>query len=155
MFIGSIYIKRKTSQLSLAQKHRNFSTLVCPKTGLKAKDNEQPKAYVINGKEIANKIKKLLKNEIIHLKDHFQPSLSPAPKLGYVLVGNRPDSELYVKMKKRACKTIGIDTTGKTFHEKTSQEEIADYVSQLNEDPSVDGILVQLPLPDHIDSTTI
>jgi len=104
---------------------------------------------------IASKIKTLLTKEVMHLKETFTPQISSTPKLGYILVGNRPDSELYVKMKKKSCQQVGIETIGKRFDESVSQEELSDYVAQLNEDETVDGILVQLPLPDRIDSSAI
>jgi methylenetetrahydrofolate dehydrogenase (NADP+) / methenyltetrahydrofolate cyclohydrolase len=89
------------------------------------------------------------------LSNKYNPQISPTPKLGYVLVGSRPDSELYVKMKRKTCKSIGIDTVGKQFDESVSQEELTEYINKLNEDQNIDGILVQLPLPNHIDSTAI
>lgn len=75
--------------------------MTCPKTGMKADPNNDSKAIIINGREISNKIMSMLKKEISHLSENFCPLVSKAPKLGYVLVGHRPDSELYVKMKKK------------------------------------------------------
>lgn len=76
-----------------------YSTITCPQTGFKGPENCQSIAHVINGKMLAKKIKNLLKKEVNYLQTHHTPQIGPSPKLGYVLVGNRPDSELYVKMK--------------------------------------------------------
>ena len=97
----------------------------------------------------------MLKREVQHLSTTFTPSQTAKPKLGYVLVGHRPDSELYVKMKKKTCKQIGISTVGRNFPETATQDEVQSYVGELNEDPSVNGILVQLPLPDTMDSNAV
>jgi 5,10-methylene-tetrahydrofolate dehydrogenase/methenyl tetrahydrofolate cyclohydrolase len=126
-----------------------------PKTGFGASVNVDSRAFIIDGKSVASKIKTLLTKEIKYLNETFRPQKSPTPKLGYILVGNRPDSELYVKMKKKSCQKIGIETIGKNFDESVSQEELYDYVKELNQDETVDGILVQLPLPDRIDSRTV
>ncbi|CAI2373029.1 unnamed protein product [Moneuplotes crassus] len=142
-------------RLSLCQSTMNFSTLTCPHTGFTADVSKATNAQIINGLEISKKIKSLLRSEIKYLRNTFSPSHSARPKLGYVIVGDKPDSHLYVRMKKRTCRQIGIDTVGKKFHESTPQCEIEDYVKDLNSDPSVNGILVQLPLPDKYDSTRI
>lgn len=62
---------------------------------------------------------------------------------------------MYVKMKSRSCNEIGIDTVGKTFDENVDQQEVVDYVNMLNQDTSIDGILVQLPLPERLDANAI
>lgn len=73
-----------------------------PKTGLISENNSASKANIIDGSQIAAKINKLLKMDIEYFKENYEPLISDEPKLGYVLVGNRPDSELYVKMKQKA-----------------------------------------------------
>jgi len=70
-------------------------------------------------------------------------------------VGNRDDSALYVKMKKKACEEIGIELEGRELPESVSQEEIETAVEELNADPKISGILVQLPLPKGIDENTV
>jgi len=67
-----------------------------------------------------------------------------------ILVGSRPDSLAYVRMKKKACKEVGIDSFGYDYPETVTQQELIDKVNELNADPKVHGILVQLPLPNHI-----
>jgi 5,10-methylene-tetrahydrofolate dehydrogenase/methenyl tetrahydrofolate cyclohydrolase len=77
------------------------------------------------------------------------------PGLAVVLVGSRPDSATYVRMKKRACAEAGIDDIGRDLPESASQQDVIDAVRALNADPRVDGILVQLPLPAHIDEAAV
>mmetsp|Transcript_3966 Transcript_3966/g.3736 ORF Transcript_3966/g.3736 Transcript_3966/m.3736 type:complete len:82 (+) Transcript_3966:15-260(+) len=79
----------------------NFSTLTCPHTGFTADVSKATNAQIINGLEISKKIKSLLRSEIKYLRNTFIPSHSARPKLGYVIVGDKPDSHLYVRMKKR------------------------------------------------------
>lgn len=139
----------------MSRNFKKFSTKVCPKTGFRADVDSASNARIINGREISQNIKSLLKREVKYLQSNYSPSTSFAPKLGYVLVGNKPDSELYVRMKKRVCRNIGIETVGKQFKESATQEEVESYVQKLNEDPSVSGILVQLPLPEKLNSNKI
>ena len=71
--------------------------------------------------------------------------------LGYLLVGGNTDSEMYVKFKKKACDQLGIEYEGYHLSEKATQEEINNCVIQMSKNWKVSGILVQLPLPNHID----
>jgi methylenetetrahydrofolate dehydrogenase (NADP+)/methenyltetrahydrofolate cyclohydrolase len=75
--------------------------------------------------------------------------------LAVVLVGNDPASEIYVKNKQRACEGIGVKSTIYKMDEKTSENEILRVIDKLNKDETVDGILVQLPLPNHIDGAAV
>jgi 5,10-methylene-tetrahydrofolate dehydrogenase/methenyl tetrahydrofolate cyclohydrolase len=72
-----------------------------------------------------------------------------------VLVGHRKDSETYVRSKKKACEEVGIDSFGTELPEDVSESELLKIVSEYNEDPDIHGILVQLPLPKHINEQTI
>mgnify|MGYP002775175173 FL=1 len=67
--------------------------------------------------------------------------------MAVVLVGNRKDSETYVRSKKKACEEVGITSVGINLPEESSEEEVLKCVQEYNEDPAVHGILVQLPLP--------
>jgi methylenetetrahydrofolate dehydrogenase (NADP+) / methenyltetrahydrofolate cyclohydrolase len=98
---------------------------------------------VIDGKKISADIKEELKNKISKL-----PS---KPKLMVVLVGDDPASHVYVSMKERDAKQIGMDGAAIKLPEKTTQEELERTIIELNGDPSVHGILLQLPLPKHLD----
>lgn len=77
------------------------------------------------------------------------------PGLAVIMVGDNPASAAYVRNKERACSRVGIASYGKHLPATVSQQEVADLIQQLNTDPSVDGILVQLPLPDHLDAVAL
>jgi methylenetetrahydrofolate dehydrogenase (NADP+) / methenyltetrahydrofolate cyclohydrolase len=77
------------------------------------------------------------------------------PKLAFILVGSHPASESYVRSKKKACAATGIDSSLLALPETLSQEVLIDHICSLNSDPAVDGILVQLPLPTHIDEKAV
>lgn len=75
-----------------------------------------------------------------------------SPRLATVLVGEDPGSQLYVRMKHKACEEIGIRSMNVTLPADTTTGDLLDRLKNLNEDPDIDGILVQLPLPAHIDT---
>lgn len=102
---------------------------------------------IVYGSEIANEIKANLKTKIDTLRENGKR----IPKLVVVLVGNNQASLSYVTGKEKACHAIGMENTLLTMPEETSEKELLDTVLRLNEDPTVDGILVQLPLPKHMD----
>ena len=72
-----------------------------------------------------------------------------------VLVGERKDSKTYVKAKKKACAEAGIDSFGTDLPDDATEEEVLKVVADYNADPNVHGILVQLPMPDHIDEERV
>lgn len=106
---------------------------------------------LIYGNEIAADIKADLKANIEELKQAGKR----LPRLVVVLVGENPASQSYVKGKEKACREIGMENELILLKETTTQEELLTVVQQLNEDPNVDGILVQLPLPKQIDEHEI
>ncbi len=108
-------------------------------------------AQIIDGKAIAATIRGEIKAEVEAMKAQYDR----VPGLATVLVGERRDSQTYVRMKKRACAEVGIASFGDNFSADISQEELLKVVQDLNATPEVHGILVQLPLPDHIDEETI
>ncbi len=108
-------------------------------------------AQLIDGKAIAATIREEIRNEVEAIKAKY----GKVPGLATVLVGGRKDSQTYVRMKKKACEEAGIASFGCDLPEDTSQEELLEVVRDLNANPDVDGILVQLPLPDHIDDEEI
>jgi len=103
-------------------------------------------AELIDGKQIAADIRSQIQGEVEEIK----AKAGKVPGLATVLVGSRRDSQTYVKMKKRACKKAGIASFSHDLPEDISQEELLEIVRDLNANPDVHGILVQLPLPDHI-----
>ncbi len=105
---------------------------------------------IIDGKKISAQIKDELKEKVSLLNnDNIQITLA------VVQVGNDPASSVYVGNKKKACEYIGINSLAYELPESTTQEELLSLVETLNEDPAVNGILVQLPLPKHIDEDTV
>lgn len=108
-------------------------------------------AQIIDGKAIAATIRGEIKAEV----DEMQAEFGKVPGLATVLVGARPDSAAYVSMKKRACAEVGIKSFSVELPGDISQEDLLKEVQQLNADPEIHGILVQLPLPDHVDEEEI
>lgn len=107
-------------------------------------------ATIMYGDELATSYRSELKNKVKELKNKgIQPSLS------VIIVGNDPASKTYVRIKKEACEKIGIHSTIKAFQTDVDEETLLNYINQLNADQSVHGILVQLPLPNHIDEKKV
>lgn len=100
---------------------------------------------IINGKALAEQVKDGIAAEIYALGDK-------RPMLAIIMVGNRPDSATYVKIKEREAKKVGIDTSLYLLETNTTNEEILNIINFLNNDPAVNGILLQLPLPGHLDT---
>ena len=100
----------------------------------------------IDGIEVSNAVKEILKNAVKKLKsDGVEPCLAT------VLVGDDPASATYVKNKHSACEKIGIKTKDHKLPTETTQKHLNEIISKLNQDKEVHGILVQLPLPNHLD----
>jgi len=108
-------------------------------------------AQLIDGKAIAATIRGEIKAEV----DEMKAKYGRVPGLAAVLVGERKDSQTYVRMKKKACAEVGITSFGYDLPADISQEELLKVVRDLNANPDVHGILVQLPLPDHLDDEEI
>ena len=104
----------------------------------------------IDGKAVSTAVKEELKEKVAQLKDKGIDIT-----LAVIQVGNDPASTVYVGNKKKACEFIGIGSKSFELKEETTQEELLSLVQQLNEDDSINGILVQLPLPKHIDEDVI
>ncbi len=111
----------------------------------------EPAARIINGKEIAAGIMAALKDEVENLLERH----GLTPGLAVVLVGENPASKVYVRNKTKACAETGIRSFQHTLHEGTKLEELLALIKELNESKDVHGILVQMPLPRHIDSAAI
>lgn len=107
-------------------------------------------AEIIDGKRISAEIKEELKEKAARLKARGIEGC-----LAVVQVGEDPASLVYVRNKKKACEYIGIRSESYELPENTTQEELLKLIDRLNEDVSVSGILVQLPVPAHIDEKTI
>jgi methylenetetrahydrofolate dehydrogenase (NADP+)/methenyltetrahydrofolate cyclohydrolase len=107
-------------------------------------------AQIIDGKAIAKEIRARIKDETAELK-----KCDVTPGLAVVLVGDDPASRVYVTMKEKACAEAGIFSDEHKLPAETSEEQLLELVAQLNADERIDGILVQLPLPDHIDESKV
>ncbi len=104
---------------------------------------------IISGVEIATQIKTEIREAIL------QKCRERRPTLAVVLVGDNPASLTYVGAKTKACKEVGIITIDIKLPKTTTEKELLHYVDKLNDDPEVDGILMQVPLPSHIDENRI
>ena len=100
-------------------------------------------AQILDGKALAKKIKEQVAAEAA--------ALPRRPGLAVLLVGENPASQVYVRGKEKDCEECGILNLGRKLPAETSEEELLGIIAQMNADPAVDGILVQLPLPKHID----
>ena len=98
---------------------------------------------ILDGKALAKKIKEQVAADAA--------ALPRRPGLAVILVGENPASQVYVRGKEKDCEECGILNLGRKLPAETSEEELLALIAQMNADPSVDGILVQLPLPKHID----
>ena len=103
-------------------------------------------AEIIDGKELAKKVRKELKKDVEALK-----AKGINPKLAVIMIGNDPGSTVYVRNKSKACEKVGIEFEEFLFDEKTEEAELLDLIDKLNADDSVHGILLQCPVPKHID----
>ena len=108
-------------------------------------------AQLLDGKQTALKVRENIKKEVDSLKSEGKP----VPGLAVVIVGENPASKVYVGQKEKACKAAGFNSILHRLPEDTSQEELLGLVEKMNKDPEVNGILVQLPLPKHIDSNKV
>src|SRR5512138_2544329 len=104
-------------------------------------------ATILDGKQCSEKRLELLKEEI--------EDAGIMPHLATVIVGSDPASQMYVRMKHRACERVGIGSVGIELPADATTDAILDRIRKLNEDPEIDGILVQLPLPKQADTERI
>ncbi|NCO76516.1 MAG: bifunctional methylenetetrahydrofolate dehydrogenase/methenyltetrahydrofolate cyclohydrolase FolD [Cyanobacteria bacterium] len=108
-------------------------------------------AKILDGKNLAKKIQSRLQ---IAIQEKIAEKKRP-PGLAVLMIGDNPASAVYVRNKEKSCQKIGMKSFGKHFPSDITQEELEAVIEELNNDTSVDGILVQLPLPDHFDSVAL
>ncbi|XP_050363366.1 bifunctional protein FolD 2 [Argentina anserina] len=108
-------------------------------------------AKIIDGKAIAQTIRNEIAEEVRHLSQKY----GKVPGLAVVIVGSRKDSQSYVSMKRKACTEVGIKSVDIDLPENVSLEDLLAKVQELNVNPDVHGILVQLPLPRHINEEKV
>jgi 5,10-methylene-tetrahydrofolate dehydrogenase/methenyl tetrahydrofolate cyclohydrolase len=113
-------------------------------------NTSQSWAVDIPGKNIAATIRQEIQQQVEKLVQRQGP-----PGLAVILVGSRRDSQTYVNMKTKACAQVGIVSYQVDFEETVTQQQVMDKIAEFNADPAVHGILIQLPLPDHLDQDAI
>ncbi len=104
-------------------------------------------AEILDGKELSKKIRKNLKKEVEELKEK-----GIVPKLAVIMVGDNSASQVYVKNKSKACEKTGIEFEEFLFDASITEQELLDVIQKLNKDNSIHGILVQSPVPSHINA---
>ncbi|MHC4073108.1 MAG: bifunctional methylenetetrahydrofolate dehydrogenase/methenyltetrahydrofolate cyclohydrolase FolD [Planctomycetota bacterium] len=107
-------------------------------------------AQIIDGKQVAADMRAELKEETAKLKEQ-----GIVPGLGVILVGEDPASNSYVTAKERTCEDLGIYSDDNRLPEETTQQELLALVEKMNNDPKINGILVQLPLPKHLNEAEV
>lgn len=108
-------------------------------------------ANILDGKVLSEQILQQVRQRVeVRLTEGKR-----APALAVILVGAEPASAIYVRNKRRSCQTAGVRSVSHDLPATISQEELLTLIDSLNDDPEIDGILVQLPLPKHIDSETV
>ncbi|MGB2809282.1 MAG: bifunctional methylenetetrahydrofolate dehydrogenase/methenyltetrahydrofolate cyclohydrolase FolD [Sedimentisphaerales bacterium] len=107
-------------------------------------------AQIIDGKQVAADMRAELQKEVAKLKEQ-----GIVPGLGVILVGEDPASKSYVTAKERTCEEIGIYSDDNRLPEEATQEELMAVVEKMNKDPKINGILVQLPLPKHLNEAEV
>ncbi len=112
---------------------------------------KRKKAVIIDGRKVAAKIKESIKKEVAKMIDNDDVS----PHLAAVLVGNDPASETYVASKEKAAHAAGMVSSTYRYPDDITEKELLDVVDYLNSDEEIDGYIVQLPLPKHIDENKI
>ena len=107
---------------------------------------------ILDGRELSKKINSEIKQKV---EGYCEKHLDSKPGLGVIIVGDRRDSLVYVNMKRKKCEEVGIESKVIQLSENSSTENILGFVNIFNSDPTVHGILVQLPLPNHENEETV
>lgn len=108
-------------------------------------------AQIIDGKAISKQVREEIAAEVASFREKY----GCAPGLAVVIVGNDPASQVYVRNKKRGCEEVGFYSESYELPENTTQEDLIALIEKLNNDAKIHGILVQLPLPKHLDETEV
>ncbi|GAB2271678.1 Bifunctional protein FolD 4, chloroplastic [Dionaea muscipula] len=140
--------KQSPSPLSLVSDHHSLPSSTLLVSDAMASDSS---AKVIDGKTVAKQIREEIAVEVLRMRD----AIGVVPGLAVILVGDRKDSSTYVRNKKKACESVGINSYEVKLPENSTEQQVLDSISSFNNDPSVHGILVQLPLPLHMNEEKI
>lgn len=108
-------------------------------------------AILINGKEVSAAVRMQIREET----NRFFAEFDKRPGLAVVIVGEDPASQVYVRNKKRGCEEVGMYSEEYALPAETTEKELLSLIDKLNKDPKINGILVQLPLPDHLDAEKV
>ncbi len=108
-------------------------------------------ARIIDGKAISQKVREEIAADVAAFREKY----NFAPGLAVIIVGQDPASKVYVRNKKRACEEVGFHSVTYELPEDTKQEALISLIEELNADEKIHGILVQLPLPEHLDETEV
>jgi methylenetetrahydrofolate dehydrogenase (NADP+)/methenyltetrahydrofolate cyclohydrolase len=103
-------------------------------------------AKVIDGRKIAKELRNTISKEVEQLKSKYQI----IPNIVTIKIGSDPSSDLYLRLRNKACEEVGIKSSSLEFSETVNEKEVLESINKLNHDSSVHGILIQLPLPNHI-----
>lgn len=103
-------------------------------------------AKVIDGKKIAEELRKNISKEVEILKSKYKTT----PDITTVKIGNDPSSELYLRLRDKACSEVGIRSSHSEFPQNVSENEVLKSINKLNQDKNVHGVLIQFPIPNHI-----
>ncbi|MCF2672857.1 bifunctional methylenetetrahydrofolate dehydrogenase/methenyltetrahydrofolate cyclohydrolase FolD [Fusobacterium varium] len=106
---------------------------------------------ILDGKSISSQIKEELKKELLEIKN----KTGLVPGFAIIMVGENPASKIYVNSKIKGCKEIGIECFPHFLPEDVSEKKLLETIDELNKDPNIDGMLVQLPLPKHIEESKV
>ena len=108
-------------------------------------------AKIIDGKKVSSDVKNKVAQQVLKLKEMY----NKVPGLAVVIVGNDPASRVYVNNKKRACDMVGFYSEEYALPEETTQEELMSLIEKLNNKENINGVLVQLPLPKHLNESAV
>ncbi|CAI0445008.1 unnamed protein product [Linum tenue] len=148
-FVGSLHVGRCGSNPTHVKTLRLRSNP--PKTITVTEAEVAASAKIIDGKMVAKEIRDEITTEVSRMKD----AIGVVPGLAVMLIGERKDSATYVRNKKKACESVGINSFEVRLPEDSAETEVLKFISDFNDDPAVHGILVQLPLPKHMNEQNI
>jgi len=108
-------------------------------------------AKIIDGRKIAEKIRNDVKEEVEDLKNKYKI----VPNITTIKIGSDPESDLYLRLRNKACEKVGIISTNLEFPSDVSEEKVLDSIKKLNKDKKVHGILIQFPIPKHLSAKNL
>uniref|UniRef100_A0A2P2KZ72 Uncharacterized protein MANES_04G151700 n=1 Tax=Rhizophora mucronata TaxID=61149 RepID=A0A2P2KZ72_RHIMU len=147
----SVGLLHSAPMITISLRTLSVKSSITPSPVTHAATTAEGTAKVIDGKLMAKQIREEIAAEVSRMKD----AIGIVPGLAVILVGNRKDSATYVRNKKKACESVGINSFEVNLPEDAPEQEVLKFISGFNDDPSVHGILVQLPLPPHMNEQVV